>query len=81
MTKRKSYDVTQANRMKAKTPSFRQGMPRSSDREGNFSDAQVCDLGNAAGHRLLSLDDRFRYPCRNDGAFYLSDKANLTRRI
>ena len=40
--------------MKAKTPSFRQGMPESSARDGNFSDAQVFDLGNAAGHSLPS---------------------------
>ena len=40
--------------MKAETPSFRQGVPESSAREGNFSDTQVFDLGNAAGHSLPS---------------------------
>jgi hypothetical protein len=67
--------------MKAKTPSFRQGMPESSAREGNFSVAQVVVLGNAAGHSLPSLDAGFRHRCRNDGAFFLYDKANCFMRL
>jgi hypothetical protein len=87
----------QGNRMKAITSSFRQGVPESSARDGNLSDAQVIDLITAVGHSLPSLDDgcirdilvphpsggeaqanrlscRFvRHPCRNDGAFCLSD--------
>jgi hypothetical protein len=63
----------QGNRMKENGSSFRQGMPESSARDGSVPVAQVRDLGNASGHRLPSLDDGFRHPCRNDGAFCLSD--------
>jgi hypothetical protein len=55
--------------MKENGSSFRQGMPESSAMDGNLSDAQVRDLGDAVGQRLPSLDDGFRHPCRNDGAF------------
>jgi hypothetical protein len=61
------------NRMKENGLSFRQGMPESSAMDGNVPNVQVHDLGNAVGRRLSSLDDGFRHPCRNDGAFCLSD--------
>ena len=75
------WNPGEGNRLKAKTTSFRQGMPESSAMDGNMSDAQVIDSGNAMGHSLPSLDDRFRHPCRNDDALSPSDDGNCSMRL